>query len=67
MIINSLDEVKYYTYCKKCGEKVYVDTSAIYTSNPPMYQYTCPKCGNVSYVFCHDTNIEVNGNENKYI
>lgn len=59
MIIKSLDEVKYYTYCKKCGEKVYIDTSIVYTSLPPMYQYKCPKCGDVSYIYCNDTNIEV--------
>lgn len=59
MIINSLDEVKYYTYCKKCGEKVYIDTSIVYTSIPPMYQYTCPKCGDVSYIYCNEANIEV--------
>lgn len=35
MIINSLDEIKYYTYCKECGEKAYIDASVIYTSNPP--------------------------------
>ena len=59
MIINSLDKIKYYAYCKKCGEKVYIDTSIVYTSISPMYRYDCPKCGDVSYIFCNDTNIEV--------
>ena len=67
MIIKSLDEVKYYTYCKECGEKAYVDTSVIYTSNPPMYQYRCSKCGNIDYVFCHDSKIEINGGKDMEI
>lgn len=61
MITNSLDKIKYYTYCKECGEKAYIDASVVYTSIPPMYQYKCSKCGNVSYIFCNDANIEVGG------
>ena len=52
-------EVKYYTICEKCGEKVYIDDSIVYTSLPPKYRYNCSKCGNVGYVFCHDSKIEV--------
>lgn len=59
MITNTLDKIKYYTYCKECGEKAYVDASMVYVSIPPMYQYKCPKCGNVDYVFCHDAEAEV--------
>lgn len=51
--------IKYYTYCQKCGEKVYIDDSIVYTSLPPMYKYDCPKCGDVGYIFCHDASIEV--------
>ena len=58
MITNPLDKIKYYTYCKECGEKAYIDASVVYTSNPPMYQYKCSKCGNVDYVFCHDAEVE---------
>lgn len=60
MITIPLDKIKYYTYCKKCGEKVYIDASVVYTSIPPMYQYKCSKCGNVDYVFCCDAEVEVN-------
>ena len=67
MITNPLDKIKYYTYCKECGEKAYIDASVVYTSNPPMYQYKCSKCGNVDYVFCYDAEAEVNEIENKYI
>ena len=59
MITNPLNKIKYYTYCEKCGEKVYIDTSIVYTSLPPMYRYDCPKCGNVNYIFCHDAEVEV--------
>ena len=59
MITNPLDKIKYYTYCKKCGEKVYIDASVVYTSIPLMYQYAYPKCGNVSYIYCNEANIEV--------
>ena len=54
-------KIKYYTICEKCGKKVYIDASVVYTSLPPKYRYDCPKCGNVSYVFCHDSKIEVDG------
>lgn len=39
-----------YTYCGKCGVIAEVDTSLVYTSIPPKYRYTCPKCGSVGYV-----------------
>lgn len=54
-------KIQYYTICEKCGEKVYIDTSLVYTSISPMYRYECHKCGNVSYIFCQDSNIEVDG------
>lgn len=59
-LINFLDEIKYYTYCRGCGEKAYIDSSVIYTSYPPKYKYKCSKCGNVGYVFCHDAEVETN-------
>lgn len=31
--------------CPKCGAIVNVNTSMILTSNPPCYEWTCPKCG----------------------
>lgn len=31
--------------CKNCGTEMLVDTSVVYTSNPPMYKWKCPKCG----------------------
>ena len=39
-----------YTHCKLCGARAEVDTSLVYTSIPPQYRYTCPKCGSVGYV-----------------
>lgn len=39
-----------YTYCEKCGALAEVDASLVYTSIPPKYRYTCPKCGSVGYV-----------------
>lgn len=40
---------------------MYIDNSIVYTSFPPMYRYDCPKCRNVSYIFCHNSKIEVDG------
>lgn len=31
--------------CPKCGEKMILDKDVVYTSNPVMYGYKCPKCG----------------------
>ena len=60
-------KIKYYTICEECGEKVYIDNSIVYTSIPPRYRYDCPKCGNVSYIFCQDANIEVDGGKDMEI
>lgn len=60
MITKPLDKIRYYTYCKECGEKAYIDASVVYTSILPMYQYKCSKCGNVDYVFCCDAEVEAN-------
>lgn len=35
---------------QECGGRMMVDTSQSFTSNPPKYQTTCDKCGNVDYV-----------------
>ena len=35
--------------CPKCGTTVNVNTSMILTSNPPCYEWTCPKCGEKGY------------------
>lgn len=42
-------EVKTYMfrlYCDKCGTEMERDTIVL-TSNPPTYQYECPKCGHI--------------------
>lgn len=31
--------------CPKCGEKIYMDTSVVYTSNPPQHDFYCFRCG----------------------
>ena len=31
--------------CPKCGEKIYMDTSVEYLSNPPQHDFYCFKCG----------------------
>lgn len=31
--------------CPKCGEKIYMDTSVEYLSNPPLHDFYCFKCG----------------------
>ena len=35
--------------CAKCGARMKLQEDRIYTSNPPMYGYDCPKCGYVDY------------------
>lgn len=40
--------------CSKCGTKMILDLTTVLTSNPPQYEYKCPKCGNIQYGFCHD-------------
>lgn len=46
----NLENLLAYTHCEKCGALAEVDTSLVYTSIPPKYRYTCPKCGNIGYV-----------------
>jgi hypothetical protein len=45
---------KTYCNCKKCGARVEVDTSTVYTSLPPMYMYHCDNCKTTDYVCCSD-------------
>lgn len=45
---------KTYCTCKKCGARVEVDTSTVYTSLPPMYMYHCDNCHDIGYVNCVD-------------
>lgn len=37
--------------CEQCGVEMIFDEEKIYTSNPPMYGYRCPECGNYLYYF----------------
>ena len=57
--------------CEKCGEKMLLIEGVVCTSNPPMFQFVCPKCGNIQYSFdderfcndkaiCKTVNITVN-------
>ena len=38
-----------YKVCPRCGEPMKRDDSKVYTSDPPQYGYTCPKCGEVVF------------------
>ena len=38
-------------FCSKCGAKMDWDHDKVYTTNPPMYGYKCPECGNYEYDF----------------
>ena len=40
--------------CSKCGSRMVADVTTVYTSNPPMYMYTCPECGHKDYGFCFE-------------
>jgi DNA-directed RNA polymerase subunit RPC12/RpoP len=40
--------------CSKCGTTMEADTSAVYTSDPPMFLYKCPNCGNQEYGLCSE-------------
>lgn len=40
--------------CSKCGAKMIVDISQLFTSYPPQYMYRCTKCGNIEYEFCSE-------------
>lgn len=35
--------------CSLCGETMIWQDDRVYLSNPPMYGYKCPKCGNVEF------------------
>ncbi len=35
--------------CEKCGTKMQMEQGVVYTSNPPMFGYVCPKCGAKEY------------------
>ena len=57
-----------YTHCEKCGARAEVDTSLVYTSIPPKYRYTCPKCGHAGYVADYQlvtTNNDFSGSDEK--
>lgn len=41
-------------YCKNCGKLADVDDTAVLTSNPPRFNYSCPHCGYSGYIFCSD-------------
>ena len=53
--ISCKDESKL-NLCKKCGDKVEVNTSMAYCSDPPMYGTFCPNCGNTGYINCSEYN-----------
>ena len=44
--------------CSKCKSKMEADVFHVYTSSPPMYLYTCPKCGKKEYGFCFENDDE---------
>ena len=50
-ILNNTKKVK----CKKCGSKATAYLDEVLTSDPPMYNIDCPKCGRV-YMFCDEVN-----------
>ena len=52
-IINNKGEEE--IICPKCGSKAIAHTDVVLTSNPPMYNVDCPKCGRI-YMFCSDVN-----------
>ena len=39
--------------CKYCGSKAIADTSIVLTSEPPLYNVDCPKCGRI-YMLCSE-------------
>lgn len=43
-----------YCICKKCGEIVPVDTSMALLSDPPKYNYHCPRCNNSGYAYSNE-------------
>lgn len=38
--------------CKKCGGKMTIDRSVVYTTYPPKYKAVCENCGEIEYPFC---------------
>ena len=54
--ISNYDELNFKKVrCKKCGAEAVANTRIILTSDPPMYNVDCPKCGRV-YMFCDEVN-----------
>jgi predicted RNA-binding Zn-ribbon protein involved in translation (DUF1610 family) len=31
--------------CPDCGQPLHINTSIVYTSNPPQHEYICLECG----------------------
>ena len=36
-------------FCSKCGSRMNLEEDIVYTSEPPMFGYICPECGNKEY------------------
>ena len=53
--------------CKNCGAEMLVDTSVVYTSDPPMYKWKCPKCGCEEYHLTSEFEIDANTSESKLV
>lgn len=51
--------------CRKCGAKMFADTSRTYFTNPPQYLFRCLNCTNVEFGNCleDDTVEEMEDNE----
>ena len=48
--------------CEKCGEKMMIDRSQVFTSIPPQYRFKCPNCGHLSFGTA-DMDCESNDNQ----
>lgn len=53
--------------CKNCGTEMLVDTSVVYTTNPPMYKWKCPKCGCEEYHLTSEYENNTNTQQGKII
>jgi predicted nucleic-acid-binding Zn-ribbon protein len=53
--------------CKNCGTEMLVDNSIVYTSNPPMYKWKCPKCGCEEYHLTSEHEIDTNTRQSKLV
>lgn len=40
--------------CLKCNSELLVDTSVVYTSEPPQYKAECPNCDYSRFIYCKD-------------